>query len=105
LTDGRTNLKRRPSCTASGRPEAVVIRASSEGTYDESNIIVVVLGSMPKGWTFKSQLRLRNIADRPERNIAGFCSLKINFILKQKKHLRSLQKITFVDPFFTLDLG
>jgi hypothetical protein len=106
MTDGCRKVKDCAFPAASGLPEAVVIRRPlSEGKYDESDIIVVVLGSVPKGWTFKSQLRLRNIAARTERNIAGSCSYKINFILKQKKHLRSLQKITFVDPFFTLRRG
>ena len=57
---------------------------------------------MPKGWTLKFQLGLRNIAPPTERDVVGFYSCRINFILKQKNHLRSLQKITFIDLFFTL---
>ena len=82
-----------------GLREAVVIRRPlSEGKNDEFTIIVVALGSVPKGWTFKSPLRLRNIAPQTNKGIAGFYSSTINSILKQKKHLPSLQKITFVDP-------
>ena len=74
-TEGRRKAKVCPSRAASGLWEAVVIRGPlSRGKNDEFSIIVVVHGSMPKGLTFKFQLRLRNIAPLMKRHVAGFYS-------------------------------
>ena len=106
LTDGcRRRLKAGASDVACGLRGAIVIRRPrSEEECDKSNINCSRAGLNAQGLDVKSQPGLRNIAARTEGNIAGYCSCKINFILKQKKHLRSLQKITFIDSFFTWQL-
>src|SRR5580704_12498045 len=74
-TEGCTKPKRRPSRAPPGLWEAVVIRGPlSQGKNNEFSIIVVVHGSMPKGLTFKFQLRLRNIAPLMKRHVAGYYS-------------------------------
>src|SRR5580693_317988 len=74
-TEGRRKAKTFPSRPPCDLWEAVVIRGPvSEGKNNEFSIIVVVHGSMPKGLTFKFQLRLRNIAPLMKRHVAGFYS-------------------------------
>ncbi len=94
LTEGFGKVKLCLALAPLGLREAVVIRRPlSEGKNDEFTIIIVVLGSVPKGWTFKSPLRLRNIAPPTDQGIAGFYSSTINSILKQKKHLHLYKKL------------
>src|SRR5580692_10782582 len=89
-TEGRRKSRICPSRVPSGLWEAVVIRGPlSQGKNDEFSIIVVVHGSMPKGLTFKFQLRLRNIAPLMKRHVASLLFVLNQFYPQTKEALRS----------------
>src|SRR5580692_11265155 len=94
---GAGNCRRKskicPSRAPSGLWEAVVIRGPlSRGKNDEFSIIVVVHGLMPKGLTFKFQLRLRNIAPLNENERCRFSFVLNQFYPQTKEALRSFTK-------------
>jgi hypothetical protein len=78
---------------ASGLREADVIRCPlSEEKDDEFTIIVFLLDSMPKNWTFKSQLRLRRYCRPDGKEHGRFLFVQNQFYPQTKEALANFTK-------------